>query len=404
MKVRIGLPASMLSLLALVAGSVLGALPASAAGSRTLVIGVDNFSPAKENFAFLDYYPRAGIKLHNGDVVGFRFTPPATSDEIHTATLGTPDETAVQIFNSPKYPGVINDADDPAPPGLPFQFQFPNSLLFASNPPAVVPGGCGTQALPCAYDGTTETNSGILCQSGCPNSEYFYKIAVPSVPESGLTVHWVCLIHGPTMQGTLRIVPAERRASTQRQLNAAAREQYEPQVDQAFEAKESGLAQARRTGQVMAGAEDPSGRVQVLEMLPQKLEIPSGKSITWLNPTLNEIHTVTFPSGSGSDAVDPLPFVCEGSPDTAATFPGGVPCGDPTIFENHFNPLPQGVTTIASPSDVGSSGVIASIPGAPFPPSYSFTFSSAGTATFTYQCRIHNHMTGTVTVGGEGDD
>jgi len=48
-------------------------------------------------------------------------------------------------------------------------------------------------------------------------------------------------------------------------------------------------------------------------------------SVHWLSPTLNEIHTVTFPAGSGSDSVDPFPFVCEGSPDTPATFPGGVP-------------------------------------------------------------------------------
>jgi plastocyanin len=398
MKGRLGL----LPLLALVVGSLLGPLPAAASESRTLVVGVDNLSPAHENFAFLDYYPRAGVNVHNGDVVGFHFTPPASSDEIHTATLGTPGESPLGIFTSPKFPQVIPDGDDPAPAGLPFQFQFSNALLFPSNPPAVVPGGCGTAAQPCSYDGTTEINSGILCVGACPNTDYFYKINLPSVPESGLTVHYVCLIHGPTMSGTLRIVPADEHASTQRQLNRAARAQYAPQIERGFDAKDAALEQADRTGQVVAGAEDPSGHVQVLEMLPQNIEVRSGTSLSWLNPTLNEIHTVTFPEGPGSDAVDPLPFMCEGSPDTPARFPGGVPCGDPTIFENHLNPQPQGAMTISSPSTVGTSGIIASIPGFPAPPSFSFNFSTSGT--FTYQCRVHNHMTGTVTVGSQGDD
>jgi len=365
-------------------------------GSRTLVVGVDNNSPTGENFAFLDYYPRAGISVHNGDVVGFHFTPPASSDQIHTATLGTPGESPLAIFTSPKYPQIINDADDPAPDGLPFQPQFSNSTLFPSNPPAVVPGGCGTQAQPCSYDGSTEINSGILCTVGCPNSEYFYKFNVASVPESGLTVHYVCLIHGPTMQGTLHIVAGNQPASTQSELDQAARTQYAPQIGAGFEAKARALTQSQRTGNVIAGTEDPTGNVQVLEMLPSNFEVRSGGSVKWLSPSLNEIHTVTFPAGPGSDAVDPLPFLCEGTPDTPASFPGGVPCGDPTIFENHLNPQRQGAATISGPSTVGSSGVLTSIPGLPFPPSFSFNFSTAGT--FTYQCRIHNHMTGTIAV------
>jgi hypothetical protein len=400
MRARVRSVVTWSSLPTLIIALVLGTRPAAADESRSLAIGVDNNSPTKENFAFLDYYPRAGVKVHNGDVVSFHFTPPATSDEIHTATLGTPGESALGIFTSPKYPGFVPDTDDPAPPGLPFQFQFANSTLFASNPPAGAPGGCGTQTQPCSYDGSSEISTGILCHAACPNSEYFFKINVATVPDGGLTVNYVCLIHGPTMQGSLQIVPDDREASTQRQLNAAARAQYAPQIDQGFDAKADALKQARKSGTVMAGTEDPSGHVQVLEMLPQRFTVKeSTSSVRWVSPSLNEIHTVTFPAGAGSDSVDPLPLLCEGTPDTAATFPGGVPCGDPTKLENHLNPQPQGTTTISSPSTIGSSGVIASIPGAPFPPGYSFSFPNPGT--FPYQCRIHDHMRGTITVGGE---
>lgn len=390
------------SLPTLVIGLLLGTLSAAAVESRTLVVGVDNKSPARENFGFLDYYPRAGVKVHNGDVVGFRFTPPATSDEIHTATLGTPGETALGIFGAPKYEQPIVDTDDPTPAGAPPQLQFPNSVLFPSNPPVGPPGGCGTQTQPCSYNGSTEINSGILCHGTCPNSEYFFRIDVASVPAEGLTVHYVCLIHGPTMQGSLEIVPADRHASTQQQLNAAARAQFEPQVDRGFEAKAAALKQARRTRTVIAGTEDRSGHVQVLEMLPKSFKVEKGSAVRWVSPSLNEIHTVTFPAGSGSDSVDPFPLVCEGTPDTPATFPGGVPCNNPAIFEFHFNPQPQGATTISSASTVGSSGIIASIPGAPFPPGYSFNFPNPGV--FAYQCRIHDHMQAVIKVGQDDED
>ncbi len=66
-----------------------------------------------------------------------------------------------------------------------------------------------------------------------------------------------------------------------------------------------------------------------------------------------------------------------------------------------FNPQPQGPMAITGPSTasatatVASSGVLALLP--PFPNSnYNFSFPNAGT--FTYLCRIHDHMTGTIVV------
>ena len=75
--------------------------------------------------------------------------------------------------------------------------------------------------------------------------------------------------------------------------------------------------------------------------------------------------------------------------------PAGPPCGNPAKFEVHFNPAPVGTTVIATPVTVASSGLIGNPP-APFPTQFSFTFPNAGT--FTYQCRVHDHMIGTLTV------
>ena len=48
----------------------------------------------------------------------------------------------------------------------------------------------------------------------------------------------------------------------------------------------------------------------------------------------------------------------------------------------------------AVPGTVASSGLLTG-PGSPFPTSYSFTFPEKGT--FTYQCRVHNHMQAVIT-------
>ena len=48
------------------------------------------------------------------------------------------------------------------------------------------------------------------------------------------------------------------------------------------------------------------------------------------------------------------------------------------------------------PGTVASAGVLGG-PHGPFPTSYSFSFPEKGT--FTYQCRIHDHMRGVITSG-----
>src|SRR5207249_7752002 len=123
--------------------------------------------------------------------------------------------------------------------------------------------GCGSEDHPCTYDGTGNANTGILCRTFCPNANYFFKIDVASVPAGGLTLNYVCLLHGPTMSGSFQIVPADAEASSKAELKRDSRAQYAPQNAQGFAAKSAALQQARTTGTVQAGTEDPSGHVQV---------------------------------------------------------------------------------------------------------------------------------------------
>jgi len=96
----------------------------------------------------------------------------------------------------------------------------------------------------------------------------------------------------------------------------------------------------------------------------------------------------------GCAADDFHQFVCEaGPPDTAAAAPPAPPCANPANFESHFTGGPAGGTTLADPSTLATSGVIAAPP-LPFPSNY--TFKVVGAGTYTYQCKVHDHMTGEV--------
>ena len=377
----------------LVAAVSLGFATPAVATSPSLTIGVDNIAPAGENFGFLDYYPRDGIKVHNGDIVGFNFTPPASSDEIHTATLGKPGESVLATFKA--YPQGTADTDDSATQG-----QFPNEIIFPSNPPPQAPGGCGNATNPCIYNGSSEINSGVLCKTPlCLGPSYYYRIALQQdVPTTGLSVHFVCLVHGPVMSGSLTIVPSAQESSSQTELNTRAQTQHAPQNGLGTAAKAVAIAQARASHKVLLGAEADQGHVQVLEMLPNSFNATKGQQVNFAIISQNEIHTATFPNSDVSRLYDPFPAVCETAspPDTAFVPPtSGPPCGDLAKFEVHFNPQPQGATSIATTSTTGTSGVLALFQ--PFPAS-SFNFSFPNTGTLTFLCRVHEHMTGKIVV------
>src|SRR5260370_19891844 len=87
--------------LVLAAGSMgpLAAIQATrvSAAVNTYQVGVDNANPSGKNFEFTDFYPRAGLVIHNGDVVHFGINAGATPDSFHTATLGKLGEPLAQI-------------------------------------------------------------------------------------------------------------------------------------------------------------------------------------------------------------------------------------------------------------------------------------------------------------------
>jgi plastocyanin len=353
---------------------------------QTIAIGVDHAPPAGHNFEYVDFFPRSGVKIHSGDVVDFGWA--ATPDGLHTATLLKTGELPGHAWAT--HALAVADAEDGAQ-----QLQLNPAIAAPTHPPAGsgAPGACGSAATPCVYDGTTDLNSGANATTG--TIHFFVKVNVPA----GTTVDLVCLIH-PGMAASFDVVGAGTAASTPSGVSAAAATQASSDTSGALGA-EAAVGPAKvvtntngtHTVTVVAGTATPF--VEVAEMLPAAATITAGDTVQWVTQTIKDPHTVTFPQGS-QPSTEPLPNYCEGTPDVLQTGPpAGPPCGNPTKFEVHLNPAPVGPTVIPTSVTVASSGIIGNPP-APFPTRYSFTFPNAGT--FTYQCRIHDHMTGTLTV------
>jgi plastocyanin len=373
--------------LALMAGMVATSVPTRAGGSPgTYTIGVDAANPSGDhNFEYVDYFPRGQILstdpqavVGNGAVLHFQYQ--GGPDGLHTATLIPTSESPQQAWES--RPLVTFDGDNgEAQPIL--------------NPQAAFPvAGCGSAANPCTYDGTNTVNSGAL--PAFAGTDFYVRINLSA--STPTTVHYLCLIH-PGMQGSIKVVPGTGSSPSAFASNSAS--QYTADTADALNAEAAATAAAQSGGFVVAGT--ATRFVEVAEMLPQTFTVSAGHQVSWNTLTIHDPHTVTFPQGPGSDAVDPLsppyaPAECEGVPDTAPDTPlAGPPpsFGCASFPELGVNPAPNAVTTISDATTVATSGIISSPPSG-FPSSFSFSFPNPGT--YHYQCRIHDHMVGTIVV------
>src|SRR5712692_290505 len=361
----------------------------ASAGARTYVIGVDNATPSGRNFEYVDFFPRGLVSgsgtptvVGNGATIDFKWI--GTGDTLHTATVlpvtTTPDQAWQQI------PLITVDADDIVPGSVGPPPLAANNAVFFPNV------GCGGSAdSACPYDGTGLINSGARGTAGPPGTpnDFFVRVNLPTATPT--TVQFICLIL-PGMQGTVKVVPGEGSSPSAVSDNAAA--QYASDTAGALAAAAQASATAAATNTIVAGTATPF--VEVAEMLPVNATVKQGAQVTWVTQALKDPHTVTFPLGHGSDSVDPfLPPVCEtAAGDVPATFPFGVPCGNPANFEQPFNVAPQGGSTISSPILPVTSGIIANFP--PFGNAVTFSFTASGT--YPYQCRIHDDMVGTIVV------
>ena len=388
---RVRLPLSALALGALLGSAFVGAVSAGATSAPPVhVIGVDNASPSGHNFEYVDFFPHSATTVHLGDVIDFAWNA-GSPDGFHTATLLKPGQSVAAGYAA--NPLVISDED------ATIHAQLNPSIIAPTDPT------CGhTASNPCTYslDNNNQLNSGAM--PTVPGGHFFVTTSRDGDVSAPTTINFLCLIHHG-MVGSFTIVPADTAATTSSSESAAAAAQYNTETTGALAAEttadeKSVTNNGDGTHTITMTAGTASTGVEVLEMLPKRVEIRPGDKVKWVTTTSIDIHTVTFPQGHGSDSVDPLPFACEVAGSTDAPATSGPPtfgCTSPTSIEGHVVPQPQGPTAIASTSTVASSGVIAAAEG-PLPFPDRFTFSFPNTGTFAYQCRIHDNMVGTIVV------
>jgi len=393
-------PAQRLGIAVIASGLVLGAQPFAiasvAAASPTLTITADRAAaiPAGHNWSYNDFFPRT-ISVRQGATVRFSI------QGFHTSTLLPAGMSATAARVSMGL--LAADADDTAvnPNGSPH-----TQLNLAAAFP--IPGGCGSAASPCTFNGTAPISSGAPLTG--PIAPLNVKVTAPV----GF-YRYVCLIH-PQMQGWLAVVPGQFQATTPAQLKARVRAQVRADRAAGFAAEKASSTphsklnlDGTRTWFMTAGTGSPDGRVTILEMLPRNLTIKRGDKVSWVSRATNEPHTITFPTELHSDMV----AMCEnGATDTPAP-PTVIPPTGPQDFGCNGGPADEvefgggnGVTHITSASTVADSGVIASkaelagfgLPASTLKSRWTVSFAGAARTTYHYLCQIHAGMVGTITV------
>lgn len=231
------------------------------------------------------------------------------------------------------------------------------------------------------YDGTSQTNSGILTKdgSGPPlNLPPFYTLTFTKAGD----FQYNCLIH-TRMTGIVHVLGANRHLPfTQQAYNQQARTQTAFYLLQGAGLVVQGLDAARDAGRnnvtVGIGKGQGRGSIFIMRFLPGTIRAHVGDTITWTNRDPEAPHTVSI--NMVPPALDQFGFTPYNLDTTA----------------------PPGHGTMDSANKQISSGVLATanLPG--LPPSQGTTFQVKFTVpgTFNYVCAFHDDlgMKGTIVV------
>ncbi len=368
----------------------------AAAASTPLTITADRAAavPKGHNWSYNDFFPRT-IAVHQGATIRFDI------QGFHTATLVPAGPGTRTIRASMGLAQADGDDTSLNPNG---------STHLGINLAAVVPipGGCGSSAHPCTFNGTSPVSSGAPLTG--PVAPLNVKVTAPL----GF-YHFVCLIH-PQMQGWLEVVPKGFHVTTGAELKATVNAQVAADRQAGYRAEAAASnaavhhnADGTRTWTITAGTGSPDGHVTVLEMLPRKLDIRKGDKVTWVSRATNEPHTVTFPTDLHTDMV----AMCENGAADVPAVPTVIPPTGPQDFSCNGGPPDEvefdggnGVSHVTSPATVSDSGLIASsaelagfsLPATAAKSRWTVSFAGAAKTTYHYLCQIHAGMVGTIVV------
>lgn len=352
-----------------------------------MVIHVDHMPPMNHNFSFLDYFPRTAY-VHQGDVVTFRWSPNANA--VHTVTLLPAGVAPTDKALDRLFPGALNgapDKDDTGGKGISLEVEqkmMPNCGNSLYYP------GTG----PCVYTGATALNSGLQIpaanvQTGKVNPNVPLPQFVVRMSTAPGIYHWVCLIHGGLMNGTIHVLPLGAALPSLAAQAAVAARQYQYGASRAIQ-HANGIAShvpgpkisgGHTSWTVQAGGQ--YGRVEIDEYFPRNVNVKPGDSVTWLPGGFHTITTPQFPNPA-------FDLSCERPGGQDTPFKGNWGCG----VEAGLGPgaFPSGPSGQAWTGQQINSGIVV------FPQPRNWTVSYPKAGTFHYVCYIHAAMGGSVTI------
>jgi plastocyanin len=361
---------------------------------------------------FAKYFPHR-LTVRQGDTAVFK---QAWNGEAHTVSFGTMLETIgkdawAYIDKEQNPPQSVFDASQKAIETIPFMVGQDNVVhqngaqpcyVDTGVPPTDVNTPCPKRAQPAFTGRQAFYSSGFIPYEGTDrNNTFRVPIAADATPG---TYHYICLFHGPGMNGTLTIVSKGASIPTQAEVNKKAQAEIDafakPLVTSFNEAKKGHFPTKLPSYKfVIAGygapnLNDPHGYGSVSEFLPKTVDIKVGDTLRWL--VVGDLHNMAF------DVPKYFPEFTVAKDGAVSWNPDAVGAvNSAALGQSQSGPGPPPKEVFPQITDGGkydgshfiSSGLGG---GGGADIGYSLTFTKAGT--YQYACLIHPLMVGTVIV------
>jgi len=363
---------------------------------------------------FARYFPNH-LTVRQGDTAVFR---QAWNGEAHTVTFGTMIDTIgkpvwAYLDKDQQAPQDVLNGTAQAAQAIPFMVGQDNVVHQNGAQPCYLDGGipptdpntpCPKRAQPAFTGRQVFYSSGFIPYQGTDRDNTF-RVPIASNAAPG-TYHFICLFHGPGMNGSLTVVPKGAAIPSQADVNAKA----QAQIDQFARPLASTFNDAKKgrypvklnapykfvfAGYGSPAEQDVHGYGSVSEFLPKKVDIRVGDTLRWL--VVADQHNMAFHVPSyfpefsvakdgtvtwNPQAVGPVASVA--LPQSQNSGPGPPPKEvTPQITDGGTY---DGSHFISSGLGGGGAADIG----------YALTFTKPGT--YAYACLIHPQMVGTVIV------
>jgi plastocyanin len=338
------------------------ALGLTASASAAVVVPVSAGPPKPARAAHLDFngfFPSTS-RIHVGDSVSFAI------NGFHTVTfLPKGQAPPPLIILNPANP--ISGRLDSTGAGFWFDGQ-PSQVI---NPVVAAPAGARS------YKGKGLLSSGLPAPTGPP------KPFVVKFTKAG-TYSFFCLVH-PGMKGVVKVLPKKAHVPSLKLDKLAAKTEQKTATAEAL-----ALRAVKPPANTVLAGNDGTGPVAWLRFFPDSLKVKAGTTVDFKLVSKREVHTITFGPAAYTTEIE-----------NTFTVPQPVAGGPPTLLVNPLAAYPSDPPPL--PAYTGANhgngfegaGILSNGPG-PLPSSVKITFTKPGV--YLYECVIHPHMDGKITV------